>query len=250
MKTPIVFLIILSCPIFLFAQETVFINTQRKGYNSHHEEYYVLKSDRNVKHGPYKRIYTWGKQVTEEGNYKNGKKDGLWIEYGWDGKSISLKGNFANGVPIGVWEFYRAGKLTRKYDYDAGTMLFSDPPQIKRDTTLFVYNGSDSVKTKVDEAPEMVFGPSGWQQYLNRSLKYPQDAIDNEKMGTVVIGFVINTDGTASDFWIKRSAYKSLDEEALRVVSQMEHKWIPAKVNGQPVKVSFLQPIVFRMEKG
>ena len=113
---------------------------------------------------------------------------------------------------------------------------------------LVVYNGADSTEMKVDAIPEMVGASYYWQRFLNKNLRYPPEAIDNKRMGRVVIGFIVHPDGTASDFWIKVSTFKPLDEEALRVVKLLPHKWVPAKVNGKPVKVSWERDIVFRLE--
>lgn len=233
----------------MLAQETVVVknNPKRSAYA---EEYSVLKSDRNVKHGAYKKIATYSNKVIEEGNYKNGKKDGLWTQYSFSGK-VFIKGSYTDDVPTGVWEYYdQSGKLQQQYDHTNNTMVFIANPEKLKDTTLVVYNGSDSVKVKVDSQPVLVGGPSTWQIYLSRNLRYPAGAIDDEIMGTVIIGFIIHPDGTASDFWIRKGVHKSLNEEALRVVSQYPHKWVPAKVGGQAVKASYSQPVVFLLEKG
>ncbi|HEX6180119.1 MAG TPA: TonB family protein, partial [Chitinophagaceae bacterium] len=246
MKTPNILLILLCCPVLLFAQETVTVKTKPKRWDWYYEEYQVLKSDRKIFHGPYKRFTKDENKIVEEGNYKNGKKDGLWIEYTSNGKFIT-KGNYTDDTPTGQWEFYDSkGNLEQRYDYTTRTFLFSKPgANIPRDTVLTVYNGDDGKEMKVDVPPIMLGGPYHWQRFLNKNLRYPQDAIDKNKMGVVVVGFIINTDGNASDFSIERGAFKSLDEEALRVVKLVANKWIPAMVNGKPVKAAFSQAIVF-----
>ena len=250
MKTPNILLILLCCPVFLLAQETVTVKTKPKKWDWYYEEYQVLKSDRKTFHGPYKKFSKNDDVILEEGNYNNGKKDGLWAEY-TNKRKLITKGYYTDNIPSGVWEFYdQSGNLVQRYDYTTSTLMFSKVDEKNMEHDLIVYNGNDSSKLRVDSIPQMVGGAVGWQRYLNKSLRYPQDAIDNNVMGTVIIGFVINPDGTMSDFWIKKSAHKSLDAEALRVLKEMPHKWIPAKIGGKPVKVSFHQPLVFRLEQG
>ena len=45
---------------------------------------------------------------------------------------------------------------------------------------------------------------------------------------------------------ITRGVEKSLDEEAIRVISSMP-KWNPGTINGTPVKVKYTLPIVFKL---
>ena len=249
MKTPITLIFILCSPLFIFAQETVEVKLNPRN-SPDTEIFHVLKSERSTKHGPYKRISNYKKYALEEGFYKMGKKDSVWIEYSfWDGK-ILTRGKFTDGVPTGEWEYYEKDGVAQRYDYTTNTLTYSKLRERAKDTTLVVYNGKDSVKMKVDAPPEMLGGPYAWQRYLNKTLRYPQDAIDNNIMGTSIIGFKVNADGTISDFWIKKSSHKSLDAESIRVLKNSTLTWIPATVNGKPVTVSHHLPMVFRLEEG
>src|SRR5437868_7870885 len=42
-------------------------------------------------------------------------------------------------------------------------------------------------------------GLKGWQIFLNQHLSYPSDAVRQEIQGTVVLQFVVCTDGTVCD---------------------------------------------------
>ena len=154
MKTPNILLILLCCPIFLFAQETVTVKTKPQRFEWSYEEYQVLKSDRKIFHGPYKKVSKDDNILLEEGNYKNGKKDGLWAEYTSKGKLIT-KGYYTDDIPSGVWEFYDSkGELMQRFDYSTRTFLLSKTgPNIPGDTVLTVYNGDDGKEMKVDVPP-------------------------------------------------------------------------------------------------
>ena len=104
----------------------------------------------------------------------------------------------------------------------------------------------DKTFTKVEIESEYPGGAAAWQRYLNRSLRYPQEAIDNEVQGPVVVQFIVDKEGTVSDVEAI-SGPQELRAEAVRVIKK-SGKWTPAVQNGRQVKSYKKQPIVFRLE--
>jgi periplasmic protein TonB len=104
----------------------------------------------------------------------------------------------------------------------------------------------DKTFTKVEIESDYPGGTSAWQRYLNKTLRYPQDAIDNEVQGTVVIQFIVDKEGNVSDVEAV-SGPNELRDEAVRVIKK-SGKWTPAIQNGRQVKSYKKQPIVFRLE--
>ena len=68
----------------------------------------------------------------------------------------------------------------------------------------------------------------------------------NGIQGRVVVSFVINKDGSTSDYQIAKSVDPYLDKEALRVLSLMP-KWKPGKQRGVPVRVKYIVPVSFKL---
>ncbi len=89
-------------------------------------------------------------------------------------------------------------------------------------------------------------GTSGLMKYINDNLKYPPIAQENGIQGRVIVSFVVNKDGSISNARVVRGVDASLDREALRLVNSMP-KWIPGKKDGKVVRVSYTQPISFRI---
>ena len=83
-------------------------------------------------------------------------------------------------------------------------------------------------------------------RYLNKSLRYPQEAIDNEVQGNVIVQFIVDKEGNVSDVEAV-SGPSELRDEAVRVIKK-SGKWTPAVQNGRQVKSYKKQPIVFRLE--
>ena len=105
----------------------------------------------------------------------------------------------------------------------------------------------DKTFTKVEIESEYPGGASAWQRYLNKNLRYPQDAIDNDIQGTVVVQFIVDKGGVVSEVEAI-SGPQELRDEAVRVIRK-SGQWTPAVQNGRQVKSYKKQPIVFRLEE-
>lgn len=121
---------------------------------------------------------------------------------------------------------------------DGGKGVVEAPRKVEEDY--------DKTFTKVEIESEYPGGSAAWQRYLNKTLRYPQDAIDNEVQGTVVIQFIVDREGSVSDVEAI-SGPEELRSEAVRVIKK-SGKWTPAIQNGRQVKSYKKQPIVFRLE--
>ena len=104
----------------------------------------------------------------------------------------------------------------------------------------------DKTFTKVEIESDYPGGASAWQRYLNKNLRYPQEAIDNEIQGTVVVQFIVDKQGVVSDVEAL-SGPNELRDEAVRVIKK-SGQWTPAVQNGRQVKSYKKQPIVFKLE--
>jgi TonB family protein len=107
---------------------------------------------------------------------------------------------------------------------------------------------SSEVFDAVEENPEFIGGMEALGKFLQSNLKYPASAQKANVSGKVYIQFIVNTDGTASDFAVLKSAGYGFDEEALRVL-ELAPKWIPGKQSGRVVRCRFIVPINFELEK-
>lgn len=85
------------------------------------------------------------------------------------------------------------------------------------------------------------------EAWIKDNLKYPEKSQKAKEEGLAFVGFVVNEDGSLSDFKIQRSSgHQALDEEALRSTKAMPN-WIPGKQQGKAVKVSFVVPFNFKL---
>ena len=105
------------------------------------------------------------------------------------------------------------------------------------DTTNVVYE-------VVEIQPSPAGGMAGWNKYLSENLRYPPNAQRKGIEGTVIVAFVVNTDGTTTDIEILRSVGGGCDEEVIRIV-QGSPKWTPGMQRGTPVRTRMRLPLRF-----
>ena len=99
----------------------------------------------------------------------------------------------------------------------------------------------------VEQMPSYPGGAYALMEFLKKNVNYPEQAYNDSIQGRVVCSFVVERDGSLSDLKIVKSVHPLLDKEALRVLSLMQN-WNPGKQNGEPVKVKYTLPVVFRLE--
>ncbi len=112
------------------------------------------------------------------------------------------------------------------------------PKHVVEETKIF---------TVVEQVPMFPGGDGALMGYLRDNIHYPTVAAENGVQGRVVVGFVVERDGSITDVNILRGVDPSLDREAMRVVKSMP-KWTPGKQNGSAVRVKYQVPVSFRLQ--
>jgi hypothetical protein len=104
-----------ACILFFstvtFSQETVLVSKKKLpeqnklGYS---EEFYVLKSNKKIKHGSYVKLHDmfFGVTLHATGYYLNSKKDGFWQTYYTGNNNIKEKGYYKNDLPDSIWQYF------------------------------------------------------------------------------------------------------------------------------------------------
>lgn len=107
---------------------------------------------------------------------------------------------------------------------------------------------SSSAQDNQDEIvmPQFPGGEAELHKYIISELEYPLDARLNNEKGEVLVAFSVGMDGYITGVRVVRSVSKSLDAEAVRVVSKMP-PWIPGKKNGRAVRAEMSIPINFKV---
>ena len=140
-----------------------------------------------------------------------------------------------------------------------------------------VYNNDDPIFEVTEEPAQYPGGQAALMQFLAQNIRYPKIAAENGVQGRVLVQFVIEKDGSLSNFAvvkksgdiitknaqsgitinaqgtvteenkIPQEAFDALNAEAVRVLREMP-KWIPAKQRGQVVRLKYTIPVTFRLQ--
>lgn len=96
----------------------------------------------------------------------------------------------------------------------------------------------------VENMPVPSGGSAGWAKFLQSSIRYPNQALQNEMSGRVIVSFIIEKDGHLSNIHVERGPGYGMDEEAARVL-KLAKPWTPGMQNGNPVRVKLTLPVNF-----
>ncbi len=78
-------------------------------------------------------------------------------------------------------------------------------------------------------------GRKVFKEYLEKNLRYPEQALKNGVEGKVTVQFTIGMTGQLSDFRVIRGLGHGCDEEVIRLIKDGP-KWAPTKKNEAPIK--------------
>ena len=87
-------------------------------------------------------------------------------------------------------------------------------------------------------------GVEGVRGFIRNETRYPDTDKTPENNGRVLCTYVVNKTGEIVRIEILESAGRLFDREAIRVLKKME-RWIPGKLEGQFVLVSYTQSFRF-----
>lgn len=105
----------------------------------------------------------------------------------------------------------------------------------------------NKVFTAVEQIPQFPGGEAELMKYIQKNLKYPPVAMENNIQGRVVVQFVVTKTGKIGEVKVARGRDPDLDKEAVRVVKSLPD-FIPGKMNGQSVNVWYTLPITFKLQ--
>ena len=122
---------------------------------------------------------------------------------------------------------------------EQSTAASTPPPADTDDSFMIVEN-----MPKFEDGDVQTF-----RRWVQSRLNYPVVAQQNGIQGRVVVGFVVEKDGTLGDIEVVSSPDPVLGNEAMRVVG-MSPKWTPGTQRGQAVRVNYTMPLTFVLDGG
>ncbi|GAB3710632.1 hypothetical protein GCM10027592_47500 [Spirosoma flavus] len=149
------------------------------------------------------------------------------------------KGSYAAGVKQGIWKgYYADGSFFYEETYDKGAFQNGKSKSNQGDTLRY---------TQLEQAPEFQGGMNELGRFLATNLKYPPDAQRAGVQGRVFVSFIVCADGTLCNYEVLKGVRPDVDQEALRVVQEMNGRWKPGFQRGKAVRAKFNLPINFNI---
>ena len=205
------------------------------------EEYYVLQSNQNVKHGLYK-LHNINGHLIEQGDFSDNLKGGIWGEY-YSGKRLKASGNYVKGKKIGQWQyFFSDGRMYEKFDLESRHVLFLDD-SLKQ----FIEN----VDT-LDVIPCHPFGYFEMAAILDEFVQYPELAEQLKVEGVAKASFIVTPNGQLSKI---KASEESGREKSMGFASEFtkaikllgKEKWTPGEIKGRKVPVRITLTYEFKL---
>ena len=103
---------------------------------------------------------------------------------------------------------------------------------------------TSEVFTVISEQPKFPGGNKAINKIINKNFTYPETAINDSLDGEVIISFIVDTLGNATNLKVKQGIREDLDNEALRIASLL-NGWSPAKNSYGKQEMYMTLPITF-----
>ena len=122
-------------------------------------------------------------------------------------------------------------------------LLFAQIDKSQKDTL-------NSVSKNIEKEAEYPGGHAEWMKFLFKNLKGNIATKKGAPVGsyTVVIRFVVGKEGEIEDITPETNNGFGMEEEVIRVLKKAS-KWMPATLNGKPLRAYRRQPVTFEVLK-
>ncbi|MEP7254599.1 MAG: M56 family metallopeptidase [Ferruginibacter sp.] len=143
-----------------------------------------------------------------------------------------------DGLSISLYDMKTELKATDAYIEKA--ILYEKELQAQQNNLVF---------TKTEVSPQFTGGDAAWRNYLQKNLNANTPLDEGWKSGkyTVIVKFIVHTDGTVTDVTTENYKSSKTAKECIRIITNAP-KWLPAIQNGKNVNAYKRQPITFVIE--
>jgi len=132
-----------------------------------------------------------------------------------------------------------AGSRNIEASDDGEVVIDGTHSEVKVDSEIV--ESPDKIYTAVEVMPDYPGGINEFRNFVARS--YDTSGINRTLKGQVVIQFVVETDGSLTNFKILRDLGHGTGERAIRAIKRAK-KWQPGNQNGRPVHVLYNFPMM------
>ncbi len=102
-------------------------------------------------------------------------------------------------------------------------------------------------QSQVDKKAEYEGGRKQLIQFLSTNLEYPAEAVQQNIQGRVIVKFVVEDNGTISNFVTLKDIGAGCADEIIRVLQKTQAKWNPAKIDKKRVRSNYVLRVIFKI---
>lgn len=196
--------------------------------------------------------------------FKNSENYAVWI----DGKHVPNSdlnkykaSNFVSYFNSIVHKNARSNKFPQRYQVTLFTAEGYDKAygqnQVGGTGTITIIASEDTRKSKTqeeqeketpaavnenDKKPEFPGGSLEFYKFIGKNFKMPAEASKNKIQGKVYIEFMVEKDGSLSEFKIVKDLGYGIGDEVIQAL-KLSPTWTPGSENGKPVRVLYRLPV-------
>ncbi|WP_240628179.1 M56 family metallopeptidase [Flavobacterium anhuiense] len=130
-------------------------------------------------------------------------------------------------------------------------LLFVFNTEVIAQSSINAKNQNDykiSYDTTSVKEPQFPGGIEKFYMFVGQNFKMPTEFAKQKMEGKIFMEFMVEKDGSLSEFKIVKDLGYGVGDEAIRVL-KLSPKWIPATENGKPVRVTYNLPITIQAPK-
>ncbi|OQX75503.1 MAG: hypothetical protein B6D64_11525 [Bacteroidetes bacterium 4484_276] len=94
---------------------------------------------------------------------------------------------------------------------------------------------------------EVYGGKQQLREFIKEELVYPEKALNENTEGTVILSFIVKSDGAIENLKVSQSVSPELDNEAMRIFNQL--LWDPANYRGMQLDEEQSMEFPFKLKK-
>lgn len=106
----------------------------------------------------------------------------------------------------------------------------------------------NDINDSIEKQPEYPGGIDAFYKLVGMNFKIPAEASKQKLEGKAIIEFMVERDGSLSEFKIVKDLGYGIGNEAIRTI-KLSPKWIPGSINGKPARVLYTLPITVQTAK-
>ncbi|MEM7102739.1 MAG: TonB family protein [Bacteroidota bacterium] len=203
----------------------------------------------NATSGVWEFHYPFAGEV-QSGEFLDGKKEGSWIRKDSLDRTMRTSSYLAGQLEGELTVFDKEGNVAYKEFYEADELVKTEI----QDSLIYKDNRPGAVVLPAMPACKDLTGKARescreyeYMKYVYGKIKYPNRAVKENIEGTAIVSFLVEKDGSLSNFTVLRGICKDIEKECMRVIKSSP-TWIPGQQDGELVRVRYNMPIKFKLE--